>query len=93
MSAPGSGPDSDERRASTVVLGARRRLEQAHDLWHAAVAAYREADVASGTPDTAFVAKLRAEERYDSLEALVKQMHVDAADARRVLAGVQPPTG
>lgn len=44
MSAPGSGPDSDERRASTVVLGARRRLEQAHDLWHAAVAAYRDAD-------------------------------------------------
>ena len=42
---------------------------------------------------TAFVARLRAEERYDSLEALVNQMHVDAADAKRVLADADAPTG
>jgi len=40
---------------------------------------------------TAFVSMLRAEERYDSLEALVKQMHVDVADAKRVLAGTDEP--
>jgi riboflavin kinase/FMN adenylyltransferase len=42
---------------------------------------------------TAFVSKLRAEERYDSLDALVKQMHVDAANAKLVLAGSVSPAG
>jgi len=32
-----------------------------------------------------FVAKLRDEARFESLEALVEQMHRDAQDARRVL--------
>ncbi len=32
-----------------------------------------------------FVAKLRAEARFDSLAALTEQMHVDAAQARRIL--------
>ena len=32
-----------------------------------------------------FVAKLREEERFESLEALAKQMRRDAADARRIL--------
>jgi riboflavin kinase/FMN adenylyltransferase len=40
---------------------------------------------------TAFVKLLRAEERFDSLEALVAQMHRDVADARSVLAGERPP--
>lgn len=36
-----------------------------------------------------FVAKLRDEERFPSLEALVEQMHQDAAQARRIL-GLTP---
>ena len=40
---------------------------------------------------TAFVKYLRAEATFDGLDALVKQMHDDAAEARRVLAGPAPP--
>lgn len=40
---------------------------------------------------TAFVQFLRAEAKFDGLDALVKQMHDDAAEARRVLAGGRPP--
>lgn len=40
---------------------------------------------------TAFVKRLRPEVKFDGLDALVKQMHADAADARRVLAGSAPP--
>lgn len=44
MSAIGSGSDDHGPKASPDALGARRRLEQAHELWHAAVAAYGDAD-------------------------------------------------
>lgn len=40
---------------------------------------------------TAFVQRLRAEEHFASLEALVAQMHADVAEARRILAAHQPP--
>lgn len=40
---------------------------------------------------TAFVKYLRPEAKFDGLDALVKQMHGDAAEARRVLAGTSPP--
>ena len=40
---------------------------------------------------TAFVKFLRPELKFDGLDALVKQMHGDAAEARRVLAATQPP--
>jgi len=40
---------------------------------------------------TAFVKLLRPEARFDSLEALVGQMHRDVAEARAVLAGERPP--
>ncbi len=39
----------------------------------------------------AFVKMLRPEARFDSLEALVAQMHRDVAEARGVLAGESPP--
>jgi riboflavin kinase / FMN adenylyltransferase len=38
-----------------------------------------------------FVAKLREELRFDSLDALVEQMHRDAADARRILDSNRSP--
>lgn len=37
--------------------------------------------------DVDFVARLRSEQRFDSLEQLVEQMHRDAAGARAILAG------
>ena len=40
---------------------------------------------------TAFVKFLRPELKFDSLEALVAQMHRDAAEARGVLQGTSPP--
>ncbi|MEQ1783073.1 MAG: bifunctional riboflavin kinase/FAD synthetase [Hyphomonadaceae bacterium] len=40
---------------------------------------------------TAFVKYLRPEAKFDGLDALVKQMHADAAEARRVLAATAPP--
>jgi riboflavin kinase/FMN adenylyltransferase len=36
--------------------------------------------------DVEFVAKIRDEEKFENLEALVARMHVDAAEARRLLA-------
>jgi riboflavin kinase/FMN adenylyltransferase len=33
-----------------------------------------------------FVARLRDELRFDTVDAMVQQMHADAADARRMLA-------
>lgn len=36
--------------------------------------------------DVEFVAKIRDEEKFASLDALVRQMHLDAAEARRLLA-------
>jgi riboflavin kinase / FMN adenylyltransferase len=38
--------------------------------------------------DVEFVAKIRDEEKFESLDALVQQMHRDAAEARRLLEGV-----
>lgn len=40
---------------------------------------------------TAFVKFLRPEAKFDGLDALVEQMHADAAEARRALAGTAPP--
>jgi riboflavin kinase/FMN adenylyltransferase len=37
--------------------------------------------------DVEFVAKIRDEEKFESLDALVAQMHRDAAEARRLLSG------
>jgi riboflavin kinase / FMN adenylyltransferase len=35
-----------------------------------------------------FVQRLRPEAKFDSIDALIEQMHTDVADARRVLAGI-----
>ncbi len=39
-----------------------------------------------------FVGYIRGEERFDSAEALIERMHVDAAEARRMLAADTVPT-
>ena len=44
-----------------------------------------DADIYGRYIDVDFIARLRAEEKFDSPEALVEQMHVDADNARAVL--------
>jgi riboflavin kinase/FMN adenylyltransferase len=39
--------------------------------------------------DVEFVAKIRDEEKFEDLDALVRQMHRDAAEARRLLSSAQ----
>jgi len=41
---------------------------------------------------TAFTSFLRPEIRFEGLAALVEQMNEDAATARAVLSGLQPPS-
>jgi riboflavin kinase/FMN adenylyltransferase len=43
-------------------------------------------DLYGRTLDVAFIAWIRAEERFDSVEALVRRMHRDAGEARAALA-------
>jgi riboflavin kinase/FMN adenylyltransferase len=38
-----------------------------------------------------FVEKLRDEEKFDSLDAMVQQIHRDAAQAREILGCVETP--
>jgi riboflavin kinase/FMN adenylyltransferase len=44
-----------------------------------------DGEIYGHTLDVDFIARLRDEKRFDSLEALVEQMHRDAAQARRAL--------
>lgn len=41
--------------------------------------------------DVDFITRLRSEQRFDSIEQLVEQMHLDAAAARAALASERPP--
>lgn len=49
-----------------------------------------EGEIYGRTVRTTFVAKLRDEEKYDSVEALLVQIRADIAAARRVLADLRP---
>ncbi|MFO1502197.1 MAG: bifunctional riboflavin kinase/FAD synthetase [Steroidobacteraceae bacterium] len=61
------------------TVGGTRPLLEAHVFDFAGDLYGREIEVE-------FVARLREERRFDSLDAMVVQMHQDAADARRALA-------
>ena len=39
-----------------------------------------------------FVERLRGEEKFESIEALVAQMNKDCDEARRILAAAEPPS-
>jgi riboflavin kinase/FMN adenylyltransferase len=49
-----------------------------------------DADIYARRIEVEFVARLRDEARFDGLDALVAQMHVDAEQARRILAPDTP---
>src|SRR5579872_1676025 len=66
-----------------TVAGSGEMLLEAHLFDYSGELYGREIEVQ-------FVAKLRDEERFASLEALVQQMNADAATARRILGAGQP---
>ena len=51
-----------------------------------------DGDLYDKTIDVAFVSFLRSEKKFESLDALVVQMHEDAAESRRVLTANTPPS-
>jgi riboflavin kinase/FMN adenylyltransferase len=60
------------------TIGGTEPLLEAHVFDYAGDLYGREIEVE-------FIAKLRDEERFADLDALTRQMHVDAAQARRIL--------
>jgi riboflavin kinase/FMN adenylyltransferase len=72
-------------RAGVASLGFRPTVDGTEPLLEAHVFDFN--GVLYGTElDVEFVAKIRDEEKFASLDALVKQMHVDSAKAREILA-------
>ncbi|HEY2037573.1 MAG TPA: bifunctional riboflavin kinase/FAD synthetase [Steroidobacteraceae bacterium] len=65
-------------------LGTRPTVDGAHTLLEAHVFDFA-GDLYGREIEVEFVAKLREEERFPSLDALVAQMHADAAQARQIL--------
>ena len=65
-------------------LGTRPTVDGEHTLLEAHVFDF-SGDLYGREIEVEFVAKLREEERFPSLDALVAQMHADAAQARQIL--------
>lgn len=72
--------------AGVASLGTRPTVDGEHTLLEAHVFDF-SGDLYGREIEVEFVAKLREEERFPSLEALVAQMHQDAAQARQILNG------
>jgi riboflavin kinase/FMN adenylyltransferase len=77
----GIGP---EPRASVSSLGTRPTVMGVEPLLEAHVFDF-DGDLYGRRIEVEFVAKLRDEEKFDDLPALVRQMDLDSAQARRVL--------
>lgn len=77
----GAGLDSHPAVAS---LGTRPTIDGTVPLLEVHLFDF-DGELYGRTLDVDFIARLRDEERFDSLEALVEQMHRDAAQARRSL--------
>jgi riboflavin kinase/FMN adenylyltransferase len=72
-------------RAGVASLGFRPTVDGTEPLLEAHVFDFN--GVLYGTElEVEFVAKIRDEEKFAGLDALVKQMHVDSAKAREILA-------
>jgi len=70
--------------AGVASLGTRPTIAGSRQLLEAHVFDFR-GDLYGREIEVEFVAKLRDEERFATLEALTAQMHCDAAEARRIL--------
>lgn len=73
-----------EPMASVASLGTRPTVQGVEPLLEAHVFDF-DGDLYGRRIEVEFVAKLRDEEKFDDLPALVRQMDLDAAQARRVL--------
>lgn len=79
------GADGDLPRDGVASLGTRPTVNGVEPLLEAHLFDYA-GDLYGRRLSVEFVAKLRDEERFASLEALTEQMHRDAARAREILA-------
>jgi riboflavin kinase/FMN adenylyltransferase len=73
-------------RAGVASLGFRPTIGGTEPLLEAHVFDF-DGSLYGRELDVEFVAKIRDEEKFASLDALVQQMHHDASEARRLLAG------
>ena len=76
---------ADGALPGVASLGTRPTVDGEHTLLEAHVFDF-SGDLYGREIQVEFVAKLREEERFASLDALVVQMHKDAAEARRILS-------
>ncbi len=79
------GADAHKPFAGVASLGFRPTVNGTEPLLEAHVFDY-EGSLYGRELEVEFVAKIRDEEKFANLDALVQQMHRDAADARRILA-------
>jgi riboflavin kinase/FMN adenylyltransferase len=77
---------AQEPLPGVASLGTRPTVGGEHTLLEAHVFDFA-GDLYGREIEVEFVAKLRDEERFPSLDALVAQMHADAAQARQILNG------
>jgi riboflavin kinase/FMN adenylyltransferase len=75
---------ADAALPGVASLGTRPTVDGEHTLLEAHVFDF-SGDLYGREIEVEFVAKLREEERFPSLDALVVQMHKDAAQARQIL--------
>jgi riboflavin kinase/FMN adenylyltransferase len=74
-----------EARDAVASLGVRPTVAGTEPLLEVHVFDW-SGDLYGRELDVEFVAKIRDEEKFDDLDALVRQMHRDAAEARRLLS-------
>jgi riboflavin kinase / FMN adenylyltransferase len=77
---------ADAALPGVASLGTRPTVDGEHTLLEAHVFDF-SGDLYGREIEVEFVAKLREEEHFPSLDALVAQMHKDAAQARQILQG------
>ena len=75
--------------SAAVSIGVRPTFEDAGDERVEAHLIGFEGDLYGRTMRLAFLSRLRDEERFDSAEALVEQMHRDVEEVRRVVGGAK----
>ncbi len=80
---------SSEAMPGVASLGVRPTVNGVEPLLEAHLFDF-DGDLYGRRIDVEFVAKLRDEEKFSTLEAMVEQIHLDAAEARRLLAASQP---
>ncbi len=78
-------PVGSAQRAGVASLGTRPTVNGTEPLLEVHVFDF-SGDLYGRELEVEFIAKLRDEVRFENLQALVEQMHRDAADARRILA-------